>query len=178
MNLYDTIMKDVVMAEVFESDKPMILIDMEPLLVPMQEVVELTCVDFDTTLFINGMLNFASNRYTHGQELATFLQNNLLKINKEYSSFDKRLRLEKMRALAEIMGKFRDTGHTMQHLFVRQNLYNHSGILKIDTVDASILSCVVAKLDNRKWTQDFKNSSTYSISGTPLEYLGRILRSA
>mgnify|MGYP003585321503 FL=1 len=177
MNLLDTIMKDVVMAEVYESVHPLILLDLTPACEPIHQISDLSGLHFDQTLFLNGMLTFSSNRYTSAQETARFLQNNLLKINQEYEQFAHRIRLEKMRALAAIMSQFRETNLELTKLFAAHGLYNASGILKIDTVDASDMSCAVARMENRRWTQDFNPKATYSISGTSLEYLGQILLS-
>lgn len=165
------------MAEVYESNQPLILLDLTPASEPISRISQLSGLDFDPTLFLNGMLNFSSNRFTSAQETARFLQDNLLKINKEYELFDMRLRMEKMKALAGIMTQFRETNLELTKLFSAHRLYNASGILKIDTVDASDMTCAIARMENRKWTQDFNPRPTYSISGTSLEYLGQILLS-
>ena len=178
MNLFDTIMKDVVMAEVYESDKPMILIDLCPVMEPVSRIRELSPDDFDLTMFINGMMTFTANRYTYGQDMAGFLQDNLLKINQQYAQFAMNIRREKMRAMAAIMKEFRETNCQLHELFCLNNLYNRGGILQIDTIDASDPSCAIARLDNGKWTQDFKTRPIYSISQIPLEYLEGILLSA
>lgn len=165
------------MEEVFGSGKPVVILDLTVASDPIYQITEMSSVDFDRTLFLNGMLNFAANRYTSGIDTSRFLQDQLLKINQEYSLFANAIRREKMRALAATMVQFRELNHELTGLFQRHELYNASGILKIDTLDATDISCTVARLDNSKWTQDFSHKRSYSTSGISLEYLGQILLS-
>lgn len=178
MDLLDTIMKDVVMADVYESAAPMVLLDLRPISQPLQRIEELTALDFDRSVFLSGMLEFNANKYTSNREASNFLQEHLLKINQEYRDFSIQLRKEKMKALAAMMTQFREMNMELHQLLNYYNLYNASGILRIDSIDASDMSCAIARMENRKWTQDFNPRATYSTSGTSLAYLGQILLSA
>lgn len=166
------------MADVYESAQPLVLLDLSAASEPIYRITELTALDFDQTLFLNGMLNFSNNRFTSAQMTAKFLQENLLKINQEYALFAAQLRKEKMKALAAIMKEFRDVNLHLTDTFVKHGLYNASGILQFDSIDGSDMSCAIARMDNRKWTQDFNPRPSYSTSETSLEYLGQILLSA
>ena len=177
MNIYAIILKDALMVDVYDSNKSLILLDLSELEDLLYNVSLAHETDFDTTLLINAMLPLLSNRFMMADTVSSFLKEEFMAVNAQYVSFMPALRMAKLKRLASMLSSLRTIGHTLHHLFIVNNLYNHSGVLKLNTIEVEMLSAAVGSIGDKQWTQDFTKQLSSSISGTPLQYLRRILSS-
>lgn len=165
------------MVDVYDSDKSLILLDLSELQDLLYSVSLAHEADLDTTLLINALLPLLSNRFMMSDALSNFLQEEFIEVNAQFSEFMPAIRKAKLKRLANMLSNIRTIGHTLHHHFIVNNLYNRSGVLKLDTIEVEMLNAAVGSIGNNQCTEDFKSRLSCSISGTPLQYLRRILSS-
>jgi hypothetical protein len=175
MNLYDTIMKDVVMGHFYDSAEKIVIIDLSTLQPTLEDVVEVCNYDYDQSMFLNALLPLISHNVMGRAEIGNFLGQQLIRITDEYRAFDQRIRMEKMKRMAKAMGLFKDTALNLQHVLNQYDLYNRSGVLTVDNMDAEHLSATMTSVGKKPWTLDSKTNNSSLISETSSQYLGTIL---
>lgn len=177
MDIYAIILKDALMVDVYDSEKSLILLDLSDLEETLYSVSLSHEHNIDTTLLINALLPLLSNRFMMADSVSKFLSEEFVVVNKEFEPFKPGIRIAKLKRLASMLGNIRTISHTLHHLFIENNLYNRSGVLKLNTIEVEMLNAAIGSIGNKEWTPDSMKVQSYSISGTPLEYLRRILSS-
>jgi hypothetical protein len=177
MDISVIILKDALMVDVYDSDKSLVLLDLSELQDLLYSVSLVHEANIDTTLLINALLPFLSNRYMMADALSSFLREEFMEVNAQFSEFMPKIRTAKLKRLSTMLNSIRTIAYTLHNHFIVNGLYNHSGVLKLNTIEVELLNAAVCSIGDKQWSQDFKNQLSCSISGTPLQYLQRILSS-
>lgn len=163
------------MVDLYDSEKSIVLIDLSTIDSLMCELEDVYGDNINTTLLINETLPLLANRDLVDQVVPNLLRMELLALNKEHKDFHPNIRMSRLKTTARTFDLYRTTAYTLRDIFKDNNLYNASGVLKIDAIDADDISCAIASLGTKKWTHDLLIRHTSLTSVMNSKYLNRIL---
>lgn len=173
MNLYDTIIKDVIMGQVYDYQNTVVVIDLNGLSPHLELLQEHINYDFNTTLLFNALVQLMQDRQEFDTLFRDFVVGQMKLITLEYADFDPILKIEKIKAFSVVINTLRNIAYNFRDILTRHDLFDNNALL-VNFIAIEYLGCAMATLKDGQWALTNK-LNTSSTSETPLEYLEKIL---
>lgn len=175
MDIYATILKDALMVDVYDCERNLVLLDLSSIEQVLSDMTHANEEDLETTLLINAVIALLENKHMAETRVSELLSAEMRYVTEQYKQFDKVIRMNKLKSLATLLGQIRYLTFALRDIFEGNNLYNHSGVLQVMSIDVQHMSAAVASVRSKQCPEHFKTNRTLSILGTPSQYLRTIL---
>lgn len=164
------------MVDVYDSKSDLVLLDLSDMEDSIYRACQTQELDYDRTIFLNGVLTLLKHQHLVDQVLPRFLNDEMVEIMASYQDFKPTIRMGKLKRLSTKMKDVREIGFWLRDKFINHELYNPVGTLQIQAIDAEMLCASIASRGRSCLTKNIQ--PIFSISETPLEYLKKILISS
>lgn len=175
-------MRDVVMGSVYDCEQPLILVDLGCL---QEDLEQVNCIDFenhsDNTVLLNGVLHLIENKHFVNNKIKELEQKSILTSANDYKEFNIKIvkqKLSRVKSNVEIIKKI---SYDLINSFNDYKLFNNSGVLLVDSLDATILNSTLVRKGKSKCYSHYLPHKTLSttqfstISQTPYNYLEHLM---
>ena len=158
------------MAQLYDSQHNLQIIDLTSLSPMLEHIYDNVSADVDVnqTLLLNALLPFVKNFHARKTAMASYLIDLMSQNFKEDADLPHSLRLVNFRRLIVVQNALRETSMHLSDLMHGNNLYNHSGVLQIESLDADRLNAVITS--NAKATCHIQNPTSTNPSSLVISY--------